>query len=280
MSACEVRTVGADLAMAVAAEAAAIGESAGNLSAGNLIEQAVAYLALRGGPSPEFAGASAAVDPRDAVATRLMDQFRRDGDPETFDWLVRLTRDHLLRRARRRTRDLGGRVDPAEVVQDTFVNVYRYPDRFEARRPSAFRIWSATILDNVVRRQLRRRRNSCGMQLRSAEELSREPDPHERGPEAQAIQGEDRREAGLVYLVFLQLYLSAFTALGDRERYVLEMVEVRGLRYQELAGHLGLRPEALKMVVFRARRRIFDRVRAMLPATTSDSELHRTARGH
>jgi DNA-directed RNA polymerase specialized sigma24 family protein len=42
------------------------------------------------------------------------------------------------------------------------------------------------------------------------------------------------------------------------------MVEVRGLRYAELAKVLRIRPEALKMVVFRARKRILDRLAACL----------------
>jgi DNA-directed RNA polymerase specialized sigma24 family protein len=63
--------------------------------------------------------------------------------------------------------------------------------------------------------------------------------------------------------LLLQVYACAFRILGERERFVLEMVEVRRVRYAELAQILAIRPEALKMVVFRARKRIFDRMQAL-----------------
>mgnify|MGYP000337793664 CR=1 FL=1 len=53
---------------------------------------------------------------------------------------------------------------------------------------------------------------------------------------------------------------------SDRERFVLQMVEVRQTRYAELATVLGIRAEAIKMVVFRARKRIFDRIGQQLMA--------------
>jgi len=65
------------------------------------------------------------------------------------------------------------------------------------------------------------------------------------------------------------MYLAAFQRLSDRERFVLEMVEVRGLRYAELADLVGIRPEALKMVVFRGRRRIAQRIEQQLAVATA-----------
>nr|HET7859075.1 hypothetical protein [Caldimonas sp.] len=52
--------------------------------------------------------------------------------------------------------------------------------------------------------------------------------------------------------------------LSERERFVLQMVEVRCMRYAALAAVLAIRPEALKMIVFRARKRIFDRTAQLL----------------
>lgn len=250
---------------------------AGTAAAGSI--QAAQELLARAGVAVPLAlqpevGAHAAKagevqDPVDRYATGLMDLFRSTGMPEAFELLVRLTHPHLLRRAKRRCRSLGGILDPNEVVQDTFVNVYRYPDRFEARRPAAFRIWSATILDNVVRRGLRGRRQRLPMRTCTSEDLSREADPQAVEPQAAAIAGEDSRQTELAWQLFLHFYLQAFLALGDRERHVLQKVEVQGLRYHQLAGELGIRPEALKMVVFRARRRLFERMRLLVPSGES-----------
>ena len=81
-----------------------------------------------------------------------------------------------------------------------------------------------------------------------------------------AIDSEDCRIAADAYRLFLGLYLNAYHALSERERFVLQMVEVRGMRYAEVAKAIGIRPEALKMVVFRARRRIYARISAVLPS--------------
>ena len=204
----------------------------------------------------------------DFLSTQLMDCFRRGGSREAFEWLAKVSYPSLLRRARLRLRacDSGatGRLDAHEVVQDTFVNVYRYPDRFDATRPIAFRIWSGTILDNVVRRKLRLGRRSGEVSLRPAELLEQEPDARRREPDSQAIENETHRAVALAYQLFLALYLDAYRRLSERERFILQMVEVKGMRYAQLATLVRLRAEALKMVVFRARRRIFERIAGWL----------------
>jgi RNA polymerase sigma factor (sigma-70 family) len=212
--------------------------------------------------------ACAAGADEDQLATLLMDCFRRGGSREAFEWLARIAYPGLLRRARLRLRacDCGavGRLDAHEVVQDTFVNVYRYPDRFDATRAIAFRIWSGTILDNVVRRKLRLGRRSGEVALRPAELLEQEPDARRLEPDSQAIEQEAHRAVALAWQLFLALYLDAYRRLSERERFVLQMVEVKGMRYAQLAAMVRLRAEALKMVVFRARRRIFERIAGWL----------------
>lgn len=199
-----------------------------------------------------------------AVATALMDLFRQTGDARVFECLVQCTGPSLFARVRSRLRGLGATYDPHEVLQDAFVNIYRYPDRFRATRPGAFAAWASTIVDNAIRRQLRNRRRRVGVALRPSELLQEQPDHTGREPSLQAEDQEECAATARAFAVLLQGYLAAFATLSDRERFVLEMVEVRRLRYTELAGMLGIRAEAIKMVVFRARRRIFDRIEAML----------------
>ena len=214
--------------------------------------------------------------PEDHIATALMDLYRRSGSADTFDLLVKLTRDQLLRRVRLRIQCLGVRVDPHELLQDALVNMFRYPDRFDGRRPGAFRAWSAAIVDNAVRRHLRRSRSGPDVVLRPFEVLAREP-YRRAGPAAQAANAEDCLRAARAWSVLLQLYLAAYHRLSERERLVLYMVEVRGKRYAEVAKVLGMRPEALKMVVFRARRRILDRISGMLPGASQEPPRARAA---
>ena len=198
-----------------------------------------------------------------------MDAFRLTGDRELFDSLVRWAGPQLRARVRSRLRTLGALLDPNEVWQDTIVNIYRYPDRFLAERPGAFAAWSSTIVDNAIRRHLRRTRQDSGVSLRAPEVLQEQPDAAMREP---SVAAEDREQCVATAAAFglvLQAYLIAFTGLGERERFVLQMVEVRRMRYAQLAQILGIRPEALKMVVFRARKRIHDRLQRLLGGSPS-----------
>jgi DNA-directed RNA polymerase specialized sigma24 family protein len=71
-------------------------------------------------------------------------------------------------------------------------------------------------------------------------------------------------------LILMAAYLHVHQTLSVREQYVLQLVEVDGLRYKDAATLAGVRPEALKMVVFRARKRIVARLMAVLCGDTAD----------
>ena len=233
------------------------------------LRERVLDLLERAGSSPELIpGAAQAVGAQQdaALATALMDHYRVSGDREVFDHLVQWVTPQLYARVRSRLRACGAQCDAHEILQDAFVNIYRYPDRFRASRAGAFAAWSSTIVDNAIRRHLRTRRRGVALAVSAPDMLQQCVDACEREPSLQAQDHEECTATVHAYSLLLQSYLQAFRTLSDRERFVLEMVEERGLRYAELAGMLGIRPEALKMVVFRARKRVLDRVGAWLRA--------------
>lgn len=204
-----------------------------------------------------------------ARATSLMDVFRRTGAADAFDCLVALAGPDLFARVRSRLRRLGAQLDPHEVLQDAIVNVFRYPDRFSASRYNAFAAWSATIVDNAIRRQLRRRQSGPLVALSPTEILAQQADRKTRQPDIQAVEHEETRATASAFAVLLTCYLAAFEQLSDRERFVLQMVEVERMRYAELGQLVGIRSETIKMVVFRARKRIFERIgNLMRPAAS------------
>jgi RNA polymerase sigma factor (sigma-70 family) len=207
-----------------------------------------------------------------AMATNLMDLYRRTGDREVFDVLVEWVGPVLFARIRSRLRGLGAMFDPHEILQDTIVNIYRYPDRFLASRPGAFAAWSSTIVDNAIRRQLRQKRQGFAVALSAPEQLQEHADTGAREPSLAAQDHEECAATASAFGMLLLCYLNAFQTLAERERFVLQMVEVKQMRYAELATLLGIRPEALKMVVFRARKRIFDRTAALLAVVPSAGE--------
>lgn len=205
-----------------------------------------------------------------ALATCLMDLFRRTGDSEAFDCLVQWVSPQLYARIRSRCRTLGTMLDPHELLQDTIVNIYRYPDRFLASRAGAFAAWSSTIVDNAIRRHLRRMRQGVAMAFSAPELLQEQADVTTRDPSATVQDQEEWKATATAFALLLQCYLSAFATLSERERFVLQMVEVRQMRYAELAGLIGIRAEALKMVVFRARKRVMDRMANLIRPANDD----------
>lgn len=138
------------------------------------------------------------------------------------------------------------------------MNIYLYPDRFDATRPGAFRAWSSMILDNVLRRWLKK--HHTGPRLQSVEWLVEAPDARAHEPMEAVIECEEGEQDVRTWRVFLALYLRAYAMLPEKERFVLQMVEVHGKSYAALAEELGIRREALKMAVFRARRRLLARL--------------------
>ena len=69
------------------------------------------------------------------------------------------------------------------------------------------------------------------------------------------LEGEASAQAE-VYSPTCQLYIEFYSMLSDRERRALHLVEVEGVSYREAAAELGIKLENLKMVIFRARRKI------------------------
>ena len=197
-----------------------------------------------------------------ALATLLMDEFRKAGDDCVFEALVLLARPQLLARIRQKLRTLGASFDAAEVLQDAIINVYRYPAKFDAQRAGAFAAWSTTIVDNAIRRQMRQRKVGVPMSLTPSEVLEQHASASALSPDQEAEDHEEGERTANAFAIVLQLYAAAFEMLSPHEREVLRLVEVE--RYAEVAVRTQKRAEAIKMVVFRARRRIHDRIAAWL----------------
>ena len=88
------------------------------------------------------------------------------------------------------------------------------------------------------------------------EEIETHPDQRTRTPLGDAIREESERLCERTYVLYLGMYLAAYQLLSTRERTALHMVEVEGKPYKAAAAALGIRLENLKMVIFRARKKI------------------------
>lgn len=192
---------------------------------------------------------------RDAVSTRLMEVFRQRTNRGSFALLYELNCAHLLSQVSSCLRRYGNRADPRDVLQEVFFNVYRYPHRFNCEREDAFRVWSAMIVRNTVLKHLRSNGRNGRLEV-PFEDLGDQAEPEARNPLAGAMDQESERECGRVYLTYLHLYLKFYSMLSARERSAIHLVEVEECSYRDAAERLGIKLENLKMVIFRARRKI------------------------
>ncbi len=206
---------------------------------------------------------------RDAVSTRLMEAFRRKSSRSAFGLLYELNSQHLLSQVASCLRRYGCRSDPRDVLQEVFFNVYRYPHRFNCEREDAFRVWSAMIVRNTVLKHLR----SLGRGARAEvpfEDLSDQPAERTASPLGGAIEREQSGMCSRVYVTYLHLYLKFFSMLSERERRAIHLVEVEEQSYREAAAELGIKLENLKMVIFRARRKIHRSMRRVFDGLPPD----------
>ena len=123
---------------------------------------------------------------RTLLETELMALFRDGGGERAFEALYEVSRADLLVWV---LRCLRGRadLDPLELLQDTYVNVYRYAQGFRDEKGHSFRVWVHAIASNVVRRAMTRRAKNY---LPEVPEGLNEPEDVGAGP-AQVVQGRE-----------------------------------------------------------------------------------------
>jgi len=84
------------------------------------------------------------------------------------------------------------------------------------------------------------------------------------------IEGESQRECSRVYLTYLHFYLRFYLLLSAREQLAIHLVEVDGMSYRAAASRLEIKLENLKMVIFRARRKIHRSMRRVFEGLPPD----------
>lgn len=193
---------------------------------------------------------------QDLVSSCLMDCYRNTREPRVFAMLFELNQAAFLQAIQAKVRRSAGQVDPQDVLQEVFLNIYRYPRRFLCERSDSFRNWGHRIVRNTL---LKFFKAAARLQRCTPldEDVGQRSDPHVRSPFRCALEGESAKLVDFAYLVYLNLYLVHYRRLSQKEQRALRMVEVDGASYKETAAALGIRLENLKMVIFRGRRKIF-----------------------
>lgn len=204
---------------------------------------------------------------RDRLSTELMAIFARERDPEAYTLLYELNVEGVSRLVRYHLRRCIYPVDPRDVVQEVFLNIYRYPDHFDPRSATAYRNWTHTIVRNAALRHGQRAQRHAASSLsvtgRDGEEegtLELE-DRRGRSPLDATAEREEVDVLTGAWRLYLLAYLDAFARLAPAEKTVLTLIECDGLSYREAGERMGVRPESLKMRVFRARRKLYELMR-------------------
>lgn len=209
---------------------------------------------------------------RDAVSTLLMSIYKETASKEAFALLYELNHEDFLRLIYHHLKRSYYSVDPADVLQEVFFNVYRYPFKFKPDRNSAFRNWTHSIIRNTVLKHSRRAQRDRVLPIGSTDRDGEDLLPLELADDRTSTPLDDsaEREAAedlaAAWRLYLHFYLQAYRCLTPREKRVLFLVEVEGLPYREAAGKVEVRVENLKMMVFRARRKIFTIMRRKFQA--------------
>ena len=182
---------------------------------------------------------------RDHLSTALMDGFRKSSGRAVFGLLYELNAGHLIVQVAGRLRRYGSKADPGDVLQEVFFNVFRYPHRFDASRPDAFRVWTAMIVRNTVLKHMRSRSTGGNRMEIALEDLSDQPVDGAHTPLTGALDTEASEECSRAFIVYLQLYMQFYTMLSERERRALHLVEVDGVSCRGAAEDLEIKLENL-----------------------------------
>jgi RNA polymerase sigma-70 factor (ECF subfamily) len=174
----------------------------------------------------------------------------RAGEREAFGWLVRRYQGRAFRLALRVVRD---EELARDIVQESFLKAWRSLDRFEGR--SGFYTWFYRMVMNLCIDSRRRDRSPRQVELEeeralevaagAADLLGSGAGAGASGPEAAAERAELR-----------ELLDRAIEALPPEARRTLELREIDGLGYAEIARCLGIPKGTVMSRLHYARRRL------------------------
>jgi RNA polymerase sigma-70 factor (ECF subfamily) len=181
----------------------------------------------------------------------------RAGDGEALGRLLERYRNYLLLLARLQIgRRLQGKVDGADLVQETFLKAHRDFARFRGQTEAELVSWLRQILAgnlaHLVRRYWGTRRRDVRLERQLADELdrsSRALGQSLAAPQSSPSQQAARREQAV-------LLADALRQLPDSYREVIILSHLEGLSFPEIAARMGRTLDSVKNLWARALARL------------------------
>jgi RNA polymerase sigma-70 factor (ECF subfamily) len=192
------------------------------------------------GPSPKPPAATLSVEELVARA--------RSGRRDSFDELVVRYRPRLVAFLARRLPDAG---DAEDVAQETFLRAFDHLERYDPARP--FATWLFTIGKNVAANHAVAARRRAVHEQAVADQASAAAPPAAQVPAAVASPGELDAPG--------DLWQRAAQVLRPDAYRMLWLRYAQGLSVQEVAAEMSRSAVAIKVMLFRARRRLLQEIR-------------------
>ncbi|MCP3916376.1 MAG: RNA polymerase sigma factor [bacterium] len=187
------------------------------------------------------------------LETELMALFQETRTNRVFEVLYELSSSSLAAWILHLVAGRPRSGDPQELLQDTFVNIYRYAGSFRTGGGRTFRCWARTIAANVVRRA---RVRTAALPMQPLPEGGLEPADLRLGPVRSLSSEEQSERLRKAWMLLLLHYAAAYRKLSDRDREAMRLVEVEGLSYDEAGELLKVGRSNMKMIMFRSRKRL------------------------
>lgn len=187
----------------------------------------------------------------------LLIELGRAGDGEALGRLLELYRNYLMLLARTQIdRRLAGKVDPSDLVQETFLEAHRDFARFRGQSEAELVGWLRQILasnlTDLVRLYRQSGRRDVRLERRLADELARssrvlasELASRQSSPSQQAV----RREQAV-------LLADALKKLPDAYGEVIVLRHLEGLNFPDVARRMGRSLDSVEKLWVRALARL------------------------
>jgi RNA polymerase sigma-70 factor (ECF subfamily) len=187
---------------------------------------------------------------------RLLARARRGGEA-AFGELLELYRNYLQLLARAQIgRRLQSKVDPSDLVQETFLAAHRDFDGFRGTTEGELVTWLRQILAarlaDLVRRNLKAKARDVRLERRLAQELDTSSQALENGLAKQQLSPSEqayRREQAV-------LLADALKTLPSEYEEVIILRHLEGLRFPEIARRLGRSLDSVEKLWVRALARL------------------------